>query len=357
VQLTDENGAELGLQLWYILLATSELGRRDSDENTSSPHNVTGALMLYRTSIGRGRVAEEVLGLIAAELERGFGCSEAVTSECCSGIARWAEERSCWGTAFLFAREAARLQPGNAYAAYEAGRLAIRGSSLSSAEACFSVARSASQQDADWEVYLWTQIEFGVVASQRGNTKLAQGLLMEAAHEAERFGFVNARAEAFHGLALLAFQNRSFPAAELYVRAALHVPTKRNRRKELFRTLAMIMLERGKREPAVRLLKKVVASSDTLPDRAVTVALLAVAAAADRTRVSYERYWERAWNLIETAAEPVSAALLRLAQASVAYSDWARLHRVQTYHARSVYRDPLLSAALKEIFDQAERLQ
>lgn len=313
--------------------------------------------MLYRSSIlETGRIGVEAVERIAKELAREVGCLEVPVPENCLAVARWAEERSCWTTAFLFAREAACQQRENARAAYEAGRLAIKGADLTTAETWLSVARTASLRDADWESYLWIQIESGVVASQRGHTTRAQQFLTEAAHEAERFRFLGLRAEALHGLSLLALHNRSLPAAELYVRAALRVQDQGARRKELFRTLAMIMLARGNRATAIRLLNKLLRVG-AVPYRASVLALLSGAITPGSSRALYEQPWECAWTLIHSAAETAPLALLYLAQAAVVHSDWDRLHRVQTYHKASARPDPLLSTALDDVINQAETLK
>jgi hypothetical protein len=134
------------------------------------------------------------------------------------------------------------------------------------------------------------------------------------------------RGAALHGLLNLAVEAGSLDDAERYARGAMRAYGRGHPRlPELVHDVAYLWVRRESYARAIPMLQKLLPTRVEPVERALTLAILARAAAGAENTPMYQESWIDAWAVINRRPEDAgkhARALLELARASVTARDW-----------------------------------
>jgi tetratricopeptide (TPR) repeat protein len=336
-QILDEFPGDLGLLLWsclrdVTLWAAVPEDRREGLFAAAAPERRLGALQ----NAGAEPPLEVALTTLAAVVATPETVRPEVTTLVCMEVARWARENGGWGTALAFSQAGALASPDDAAAAYSVGSLAVDWGRSARGETWLRRCIGLARRTRDWESYTRAHVALGDVYAARGAHGTARRFYMQAVRAARRHGLLAVRGTALHGLFLLSMQAGELDDAERQARAAMRAYGRGHPRlAALLGDLAYLWVVRERYGRAIPVLQKLLAGRSATPERALTLAVLARAAAGTGERRLYEEAWNATWALVDRAGEVEvdPRPLVELARASARLGDWVRVEQATRLHA------------------------
>jgi tetratricopeptide (TPR) repeat protein len=360
-QILDEVPGDLGLLLWscvrdVTLWASVPEERR---EGLFGPHAAERRLESLGAS-GAEPQLEVALTTLAAVVATPATTRPEVVTLVCLELARWAREHGRWGTAIAYAQAAALASPEDPAAAYTVGAIAREWGRPARAETWLRRCVGLARRGRDWESYARAHVGLGELHAARQARGAARRFFTQAMRAARRHGLLAVRGTALHGLFLLSLEAGELDEAERQAKAAIRAYGRRHPRlAELLHDVACLWVTRERYGRAIPLLQKLLPSRTAPAERALTLAVLARAAAGSGERRLYEEAWSQAWALVERPGEEAVDArpLLELARAAAKLSDWVRVEQATRLHAARPPRreDPGASEQLAALAEFARR--
>ena len=335
--ILDEIKGDLGLLLWnslrdVTLWAAVEPERREGLFTAEAANKRLGQL--------QGSAVEPTLEVSLTTLAAVVGspgtASPEIVSLVCVEISRWAQERGAFGTALAFAQAAALASPDEAAPAYTVGSLALRWGRQARAETWLRRSIGLARRRKDWQTYAQAYVDMGVLYARRDMPGSARRYYTQAMRAARRHGLLAVRGAALHGLFLLAMEAGELDESERYARSAMRAYGRGHPRlAELLHDVAYLWVTRESYGRAIPVLQKLLVARTGPGERALTLAILARAAAGTGERRLYEEAWSSAWSLINRPGvrEDHARTLLELARGAAKLRDWIRMEQATRLHA------------------------
>jgi len=221
--LQEERG-ELGVVLWKSLRSvllwsdTEPVLRRNLRDEESADRRQSEILAAIPPSEdGVRRALEDLLPV----LHRPEFTEPEFTALACSRIARWAEARGQLRTALEFHQAAALCCPGDPQLALAVGRTARDLAQYPRAEAWLHRAIGLSRQATDWESYVRSYLQHGVMLMRRGALPAARRSMLKALRRSRRQGLRKPEAWSLHDLFVLESTSGRSTHALNYAREAV----------------------------------------------------------------------------------------------------------------------------------------
>lgn len=335
-QILEEHRGDLGLLLWnslrdVTLWASVDPERREGLFTTEGANKRLGQLQ----GASVDPTLEVSLTTLAAVVGSPGTASAEIVTLVCIEISRWAQERGANGTALAFAQAAALASPEEAAPAYRVGNLALGWGRHARAETWLRRSIGLARRGKDWQSYAQAYVDMGVLYARRDMHASARRYYTQAMRAGRRHGLLAVRGAALHGLFLLAMEAGELDDAERYARAAMRAYGRGHPRlAELLHDIAYLWVTRESFGRAIPMLQKLLVARTGPSERAITLAILARAAAGTGERRLYEEAWSSAWSLINRpgAREDHARTLLELARASARLKDWIRMEQATRLH-------------------------
>jgi tetratricopeptide (TPR) repeat protein len=360
-QILEELKGDLGLLLWnslrdVTLWASVEPERREGLFTSEAAEKRLRDLR----SCAVDPTLEVSLTTLAAVVGSPGTASPELVSLVCVEISRWAQERGAFGTALAMAQAAALASPEEAGPAYTVGNLALRWGRNARAETWLRRCIGLARRRKDWQSYAQAYVDMGLLYARREMRGAARRYYTMAMRAGRRHGLLAVRGSALHGLFLLAMEAGELDDAERYARAAMRAYGRGHpRQPELQHDFAYLWVTRGSYGRAIPILQKLLVSRTEPSDRALTLAILARAAAGTGERRLYEEAWSNAWSIINRpgAREDNVRTLLELARAAVHLKDRIRMEQAIRLHTAQPPRpaDRRVTEHLAELAAAARR--
>jgi len=355
-QLFEEVPGRVGLVLWQslrdvTLWAAVPVERRDG---LFTPQAANRRLTELLAS-GAEPALEVSLTTLAALVGAPGSANPDIISLVCLQVSQWAEARGAMATAMVFAQAAALTCPEEPGPALAAGSLALRWRRSARAETWLRRSIGLARRKRDWGPYAEAYVEMGVLYVRRGQPGPAHRYFVQGMRASRRHGMIQVRGAALHGLLLLALESSALDDAERYGRAAMRAYGRGHvRLPELVHEMAYLWVRREQYTRAIPMLQKLLPARVEPVERAVTLAILARAAAGAGDRRLYQESWIDAWTLItrrEGEPERHPRALLELARASTAIGDWPHVEQAVRVAAKftTSRREPAIAAQVEEL--------
>jgi tetratricopeptide (TPR) repeat protein len=332
VGLLDEVAGAVGLVLWQSLRDVTLWAGVEPEERA-------GLFTLQAARVRLGELlasgAEPALEVSLTTLAALVGSPETANPEIvslvCIQVSRWAEGRGAFSTAMGFAQAAALVQPLDAAPALAAGTLALRWRRPARAETWLRRAVGLARRGKQWDSYAQAYVELGGLYARRGQAGTAQRYLVQGLRAARRHGLIMIRGSALHGLLLLALESGALDDAERYARGAMRAYGRGNPRlPELVHDVAYLWVRRENYARALPMLQKLLPSRVEPVERALTLAILARAAAGAGDLRQYQESWMDAWAVINRHPQEAgkhARALLEMARGSAIARDWPHVEQ------------------------------
>jgi tetratricopeptide (TPR) repeat protein len=322
---------EAGLQLWRVLRDVTLWATTDPEAREQLFNPGTAERRLTQLTQAALEPALEVPLITLASIPHDpVGTPPEVITLMCLRIAGWAEGRKAYGTAVAFAQAGALASPEDAAASYAVGRIALAWGRLPRAESWLRRTFGLARRTPDWQAYSCAYVDLGTLHAMRDSPSVARRHFIKGLRAARRHGLLHERARGLHGLFRLAMDAGQMEEAERLARAALRGYTRTHRETvPLLQDVARLHVARGRYPRAVSTLQKLLGIATDRPERGPALALLARAAALTGDARLYEDTWSEGWTLAqEDAPEAQVGALLDLARAAEARTDWLRVDQV-----------------------------
>jgi len=348
----DELPTQVGLVLWQslrdvTLWASVEPEERADLFEPDAARVRLGALL----ASGVEPALEVSLTTLAALVGSPQTANPEIVSLVCIQVSRWAEERGAFAAAMGFAQAAAQVVPLDASPALAAGALALRWRRSARAETWLRRTVGLARRRRQWEAYAQAFVELGGLYLRRGQGAQAHRFFVQGLRAARRHGLIAVRGAALHGMLNLAVEAGSLDDAERYARGAMRAYGRGNpRRPELVHDVAYLLVRRESYAEAVPMLQKLLPTRVEAVERALTLAILARAAAGAEDMDLYQESWLDAWAVINRRPDEAGTharALLELARASATARDW--------HHVEKAVR--LASATVSPVSERAVATQ
>jgi tetratricopeptide (TPR) repeat protein len=323
--------SDAGLQLWRVLRDVTLWAATEPEAREELFKAGTAERRLTQLSEVEVEPALEVpLITLASVPHDPVGTPPEVITLMCLRIAEWAERQKAYGTAVAFAQAAALASPEDAAASYAVGRLALAWGRLPRAESWLRRTFGLARRTPDWQAYSCAYVDLGTLHAMRDSPSVARRHFIKGLRAARRHGLLHERARGLHGLFRLAMEAGQMEEAERLARAALRGYSRTHRETvPLLQDVARLHVARGRYARAVSTLQKLLGIAVDRPERGPALALLARAAALTGDSRLYEDAWSEGWALAqEGEAEAQVGALLDLARAAEARTDWLRVDQV-----------------------------
>ena len=358
VGVLDELRTPVGLVLWQSLRDVTLWAEVDAEERAG----------LFQPAAARARLgallasgAEPALEVSLTTLAALVGSPETANPEIvslvCIQVSRWAEGRGTVGTAMGFAQAAALALPLDAGPALAAGALALRWRRLARAETWLRRAIGLARRMKQWEPYAQAYVELGSLYVRRGQPEPAERFYLKGWRAARRFGLPAVRGAAQHGLLVQALEAGELEAAERYARGAMKAYGRGHPRlPELRHDVAYLWVRMEAWGRAIPVLNRLLPARVEPVERALTLAILARAAAGAGDTALYQESWMDALAVVRRRpadAGKHARAMLEMARASVLANDWSHVEQVVRLAADSVspQAEQGVAAQLAEISD------
>jgi tetratricopeptide (TPR) repeat protein len=274
---------------------------------------------------------EVSLTTLAALVGSPASANPEIVSLVCQQVARWAEGRGAWGTAMAYAQAAALATPMDPSPALFAGSLALRWRRSARAETWLRRAIGLARRGRVWEAYAQAYVDMGTLYARRGQPAMAHRFFVQGLRAAKRHGLLLIRGAALHGMLRLAMEAGEHEDAERYARGAMRAYGRGHPRlPELVHDVAYLWVSRESYGRAIPMLQKLLPARVEPVERALTLSILARAAAGDDNPRLYQEAWMDAWAIINRRpdeADRHARALLELARASALCRDWAHVEQ------------------------------
>ncbi len=354
-QILEEFKGDLGLLLWNSLRDVTLWSAIDPHrrEGLFTPEAAQKRLALLQTT-PVDPALEVSLTTLAALVGSPTSASGEIVSLVCLEVSRWALERGAFGTSLAYAQAAALASPEEAGPAHTVGSLALRWGRGPRAETWLRRCIGLARRGKDWPSYAQAYVDLGTLYARRDMPGAARRYFTQAMRAGRRHGLLPIRGAALHGLFLLAMEAGDLDDAERYARAAMRAYGRGHPRlAELLHDIAYLWVTRESFGRAIPMLQKLLVTRTGPGERALTLAILARAAAGTGERRLYEEAWSGAWSLVNRpgAPEDPSRALLELARAAAKLRDWVRMEQASRKHAATPQR-----AADRRIAEQLAQL-
>jgi len=335
-QILEEFRGDLGLLLWNSLRDVTLWSAIDPDrrEGLFTPEAAQKRLALLQASTVEPAL-EVSLTTLAAVVGSPGNANGEIVSLVCLEVSRWALERGSFGTALAYAQAAALASPEDAGPAHTVGSLALRWGRSARAETWLRRCIGLARRGKDWQSYAQAYVELGTLYARRELPGAARRYFTQAMRAGRRHGLLPIRGAALHGLFLLAMEAGELDDAERYAKAAMRAYGRGHARLPgLLHDIAYLWIVRENFSRAIPMLQKLLVARVEPVDRALTLSILARAAAGTGERRLYEEAWSGAWSLINRpgAREDHARTLLELARASARLKDWIRMEQAIRHH-------------------------
>ena len=355
-QLFDELPGQVGLVLWQslrdvTLWAAMPDERREGLFTDQAAHRRLNELL----DSGAEPALEVSLTTLAALVGAPASANPEIISLVCLQVSQWAEARGAMATAMAYAQAAALTCPEEPGPALAAGSLALRWKRSARAETWLRRCIGLARRRRDWGPYAEAYVELGVLYTRRGERGPAHRYYVQGMRAARRHGMLQVRGAALHGLLLLALEAGALEDAERYGRAALRAYGRGNvRTAELLHDMAYVWVRREQYGRAIPALQRLLATRVDPVDRALTLGILAHAAAGAADQALYRESWSDAWTLVTRRPgheEKHARTLLELARASALIRDWAHVEQAVRLADRTTsrHREPIIAAQVEEL--------
>lgn len=336
-QILEEFRGDLGLLLWnslrdVTLWSAIDPGRREGLFTPDAAQKRLGQLQASTVDTS----LEVSLTTLAAVVGSPGTASAEIVSLVCLEIGRWALERGAMGTAIAYAQAAALASPEDAGPAYTVGSLALRWGRSARAETWLRRCIGLARRGRDWQSYAQAYVDLGTLYAGRDLPGAARRYFTQAMRAGRRHGLLPIRGAALHGLFLLAMEAGELDDAERAAKAATRAYGRGHPRLAgLLHDVAYLWVTKESYGRAIPMLQKLLVARTEPAERALTLSILARAAAGTGERRLYEEAWSNAWLLINRpgAREDHARTLLELARAAAAIKDWIRMEQATRLHA------------------------
>ncbi len=360
VQVLAEIPTPVGVILWQSVRDVT-LWSEIPDENREElfTHDAAHRRLSDLLSAGAEPALEVSLTTLAALVGAPGAASPEIVSLVCIQISRWAEGRGLWGTAMAYAQAAALATPLDSNPALFAGSLALRWRRSARAETWLRRAIGLARRGREWGVYAAAYVEMGALYARRGQPAQAHRFYVQGLRAARRHGLVLTRGAALHGMLRLAMETGALEEGERYARAAIRAFGSGNpRMPELVHDVAYLWVRRENYVRAIPMLQRLLPSRVEPVERALTLALLARAAAGDGNKKLYQEAWMDAWAIINRRfgeEEKHGRALLELARASALFRDWAHVEQAVRLATTVATPEPAVATQVAELATSLRR--
>lgn len=332
VQVLNEVPTPVGVVLWQsvrdvTLWAEIPDEKREDLFARDASHRRLNDLL----ASGAEPALEVSLTTLAALVGAPASASPEIVSLVCIQVSRWAEGRGAWGTAMAYAQAAALATPLDANPALFAGSLALRWHRSARAETWLRRAIGLARRGREWAAYAKGYVEMGTLYARRGQPGMAHRFYVKGLRAARRHGLLIIRGSALHGMLLLALEANALEDADRYARAAMRAYGRGHPKlPELVHDVAYLWVRRENYGRAIPTLQKLLPTRVEPEERALTLSILARAAAGDGNQRLYQESWMDAWSIINRRPgheHGHARALLELARASTLCRDWAHVEQ------------------------------
>lgn len=299
-QILEEAPGEVGLVLWQTLRDVTLWASMPGEERAGL---FTSEAAHHRLQLLLGSGSEPTLEVSLTSLAALVGNPGAANPELislvCLQISRWAEGRGSFATAIAYAQAAALASPEDARPALAVGGLALRWGRFTRAETWLRRAVGLARRGGDWLSYAQCYVDLGVLYARRGEPSGAQKFYVMGVRAARRHGLMAVRGAALHGLLLLALEAGDLDAAERFARSAMRAYGRGHPKlPELVHDIAYLWVSREQYTRALPMLLKLLPTRVEPAERALTLAILARAAAGAGDLQRYQEAWLDAWAII-----------------------------------------------------------
>jgi tetratricopeptide (TPR) repeat protein len=338
-QILEEFKGDLGLLLWNSLRDVTLWSAIDPHrrEGLFTPEAAQKRLGLLQSSTVDPSLEVSLTTLAAVVGSPGTASAE-IVSLVCLEVGRWAHEHGAWGTALAFSQAAALASPEDAGPAYTVGNLALRWGRGARAETWLRRCIGLARRGRDWQSYAQAYVDLGTLYARRDLPWAARRYFTQAMRAGRRHGLLPIRGAALHGLFLLAMESGELDEGERYAKAAMRAYGRGHPALGgLLHDIAYLWILRENYTRAIPMLQKLLVARTEPAERALTLSILARAAAGTAERRLYEDAWSNAWLLINRpgAREDHARTLLELARAAAKFKDWIRMEQATRLHAAS----------------------
>ncbi|HEX6747941.1 MAG TPA: hypothetical protein VF092_11675 [Longimicrobium sp.] len=360
VQVLAEIPTPVGVILWQSVRDVT-LWSEIPDENREElfTHDAAHRRLSDLLSAGAEPALEVSLTTLAALVGAPGAASPEIVSLVCIQISRWAEGRGLWGTAMAYAQAAALATPLDSNPALFAGSLALRWRRSARAETWLRRAIGLARRGREWGVYAAAYVEMGALYARRAQPAQAHRFYVQGLRAARRHGLVLTRGAALHGMLRLAMETGALEEGERYARAAIRAFGRGNPRlPELVHDVAYLWVRRENYVRAIPMLQRLLPARVEPVERALTLALLARAAAGDGNQRLYQEAWLDAWAIINRRfgeEEKHGRALLELARASALFRDWAHVEQAVRLATTLATPEPAVASQVAELATSLRR--
>jgi tetratricopeptide (TPR) repeat protein len=336
-QILEEFKGDLGLLLWNSLRDVTLWSSIDPErrEGLFTIEAAQKRMELLQSCQGEPNLAVSLTTLVALVDHPGSADGE-IVSLLCLEVSRWALEQGSSGTALAYAQAAALASPEEAGPAQTVGSLALRWGRDARAETWLRRCIGLARRGRDWPSYAQAYVDLGTLYARRSLPGPARRFFTQAMRASRRHGLLATRGAALHGLFLLAMENGDLDDAERYAKASMRAYGRGHvQLPGLLHDIAYLWVTREAFGRAIPMLQKLLVARTGAAERALTLSILARAAAGTGERRLYEDAWSNAWSLINRpgAREDHARTLLELARASARLRDWIRMEQAIRLHA------------------------
>jgi tetratricopeptide (TPR) repeat protein len=331
-QILDEVPGDVGLLLWQALRDVTLWASVPQERHAGLFGGEAAGKRLRLLLASDAEPALEVwLTALTNVVANPVTVSPDIVSLVCMQLSRWAEARGALATALCYAQAGALATPEDPAPAYSVGTLALRWRRNTRAETWLRRAVGLARRAKDWNVYAQAHVDLAALYARRGAREPAQRSYVQAQRAARRHGLMPVRGAALHGLFLMAMEAGELDDAERFARLAMRAYGRGHPRlAELAHDTAYLWVTRDSYTRAIPILQKQLSSRVDPVERALTLSILARAAAGAGDQKLYQNSSMDAWALISRkAGEEMrhARALLELARAGVKARDWVHMDR------------------------------
>lgn len=354
-QILEENSPDVALVLWNSLRDVTLWSSVELEVREGLFSATAAGKRLEQLQNARADPALEVsLTSLVAIAGSPATVNPEIVSLVCIEISRWAQARGRMGTAIGFAQAAALASPVDPRPAYRVGYLALDWGRYARAETWLRRGIGLARRARDWQVYAEGYVDLAALYARRRQPLQARRHYTRAVRTARRHGLLPTRGAALHGLFLLSMDAGDLDEAERLARAAMRAYGRGHPRvTELLHDVAYLWVVRESYGRAIPLLQKLLATRTEPTERAITLAVLARAAAGSGERRLYQQAWSDAWSIINRpgAREPDVRTLVELARAAARLKDWIRVDQATRLQAtqRTQPEDPRVIEELAKL--------
>lgn len=243
----------------------------------------------------------------------------------CTALADWCVEHDAPGAAVSLAEAAALVAPANPRFAYLAGRMYRGRGNYRDAEHWLERSRRVAVWKADREAQSIALNGLGNLYQQMGRYPRAEELLLSALRTARRARITERIPFIYHDLLVVAVYTGNLAKAGEYAREALEgYPPGHPNVPKLAHDVAWLWFQHGRYAQSLRVFEALLLYFTDPEPRLHVLGYAARAAGATGDAEGFSRYWDQAWGIMDSGADPrlQAAAALELGYGAVDISRW-----------------------------------